>query len=221
MQQPPLEQARFNMVEQQVRPWEVLDPRVLRVMADVPRDRFLPEAHRSLAYADTTIPLGRGQVIEEPKLQGRILQALAPQPYDRALDVGTGSGYLSACLARLASEVHSVDIFPDMAQAARAHLGDLGINNVRLEVADAGQGLAGTEQRYDVIAVTGSLPVLHQGFHRSLTVGGRLFLVTGTPPIMEALLITRQDVDQWITESILDTCLPPLINSEPPPTFSF
>ena len=216
-----LERARYNMIEQQIRPWDVLDQRVLDVLASTPRELFVPERYRtSLAFSDISIPLEHDQYMMPPKLEGRVLQALDLRPGDKALEIGTGSGYLTACLARLAGTVVSVDIFADFKYATERKLAALSIENVELKVEDAAAGW-NAEAQFDAIAVTGSLPVLHQGFHRSLTLGGHLFVIVGKPPIMEALLITRTGTDQWATESLFDTAIPPLLNAEQPPQFQF
>ncbi len=215
-----IEQARFNMIVQQIRPWEVLDPAVLEAMQHVPREAFVPEHFRSLAFADTNIPLGHDQVMMNPNVEGRLLQALAIRPQDRVLEVGTGSGYLTACLARLGGHVTSLEIHPDLADAASARLAGLGIGTVTLQTGDA-LSAVDTDFRYDVIAVTGSLPVLNRQFHRNLVTGGRLFVITGQLPIMEARLITRIDENHWSSESLFETCIPPLINAPAPETFTF
>jgi protein-L-isoaspartate(D-aspartate) O-methyltransferase len=220
MNQSEIEQARFNMIEQQIRPWDVLDQAVLDVMNTVPREQFVPENCRSLAFADTNIPLGHDQVMMAPKLEGRLLQALAIRPDDTVLEIGTGSGYLTACLANLGRHVTSIDIMPDFTTAASAKLEALGINNVTLETADAAEGI-GNDQRYDVIAVTGSLPLLQQQFQKNLQVGGRLFIITGSLPIMEASLITRVDENNWSAECLLETCIPPLLHASRPQAFIF
>ncbi|MBZ0071595.1 MAG: protein-L-isoaspartate O-methyltransferase [Thiohalobacteraceae bacterium] len=215
-----LERARYNMIEQQIRPWDVLDQRVLDVLTATPREDFVPERYRTtLAFSDFSIPLGHNQYMMPPKLEGRLLQALALRPADRVLEIGTGSAYLTACLARLAAQVVSVDIFADFQDAAARKLADQGITNIDLEAGDAAAGWTG--QAFDAIAVTGSLPVLHEGFHHSLAIGGRLFVIVGRPPIMEALLITRVARDQWATESLLDTAIPPLLNAPEPVRFRF
>lgn len=215
-----LERARYNMIEQQIRPWDVLDQRVLDVIATTPREAFVPERYRTtLAFSDFSIPLEHDQYMMPPKLEGRLLQALALRPADRVLEIGTGSAYLTACLARLAAQVVSVDVFADFKYAAERKLAGQGIGNVDLKVEDAAVGWNGPE--FDAIAVTGSLPVLHEGFHRSLTIGGRLFVIVGRPPIMEALLITRVAPDQWATESLFDTAVPPLLNAPEPARFRF
>ncbi|EAR20424.1 protein-L-isoaspartate O-methyltransferase family protein [Nitrococcus mobilis] len=205
-------QARFNMVEQQVRPWEVLDERVLEVLESLPREAFVPKHYRNLAYADLQLPLPYGEVMMEPRLEARLLQALTPHPDESVLEIGTGTGFLSACLAQLVSQVTSVDIQPEFCKLAAAQLSAQAIRNVRLEVGDAARGWGGG-QRYDMIAVTGSLPELHENYHRSLSIGGRLFVIVGERPIMEALLITRVGEDQWATESLLDTSIRPLRNA--------
>jgi protein-L-isoaspartate(D-aspartate) O-methyltransferase len=208
------------MIEQQIRPWDVLDQRVLDVMNSIPREQFVPESCRSLAFADTNIPLGHDQVMMAPKLEGRLLQALAIKPDDSVLEIGTGSGYLTACLASLGGHVTSIDIMPDFTAAAGAKLEALNIRNVTLKTADAAAGIEGDE-RYDVIAVTGSLPLLQQQFQRNLAIGGRLFIITGSLPIMEARLVSRVDEHSWASEDLLETCMPPLLNATGPQNFIF
>jgi protein-L-isoaspartate(D-aspartate) O-methyltransferase len=212
MNQMDIEQARFNMIEQQVRPWDVLDQQVLDTMERIPREAFVPEKYRTLAFADINIPLGHEQVMMAPKVEGRLLQALAITQSDSVLEIGTGSGYLTACLAALGNHVTSYEIFPDLSQAAGEKLAANGCRNVTLIEGDAAGGLD-RSTRYDVIAVTGSLPELRTTFHNNLSHGGRLFMVTGTPPVMEAVLVTRIDDDNWKTESLFETSLPPLVNA--------
>jgi protein-L-isoaspartate(D-aspartate) O-methyltransferase len=218
MTQIDIEQARFNMIEQQVRPWDVLDQRVLDVMSATPREDFVPEKYRSLAFADINIPLGHNQVMMAPKTEGRLLQVLDVQAGDSVLEIGTGSGYLTACLSRLGNHVTSIEIFPEFREAAAAKLAAHGFRNVTLKDADAANGI-GSDTRYDVIAVTGSLPLLHRQFHDNLSVGGRLFVIAGMPPVMEALLITRIDERNWSRESLFETSLPPLLHAEQPQQF--
>jgi protein-L-isoaspartate(D-aspartate) O-methyltransferase len=213
-----IEQARFNMIEQQVRPWDVLDQRVLDVMSTTPREDFVPEKYRSLAFADTNIPLGHDQVMMAPKTEGRTLQVLDVQATDSVLEIGTGSGYLTACLSRLGNHVTSVEIFPEFREAAVAKLAAHGYRNVTLKDADAANGI-GSDTRYDVIAVTGSLPLVHRQFHDNLAIGGRLFVIAGIPPLMEALLITRIDERNWSRESLFETSLPPLLHATQPQQF--
>lgn len=215
-----IEQARFNMIEQQIRPWDVLDDQVLGVISGTPREDFVPERYRALAFSDISIPLEHGQVMMPPKLEGKLLQSLTLQPTDSVLEIGTGSGYLTACLARLTAKVHSVDLYPEFIEQARARLDRHGIDNVTLEVADAAAGWSG-EGGFDAIAVTGSLPMLHQGFHSALKPGGRLFVIVGKPPIMQALLITRVGEQEWNQESMFETAIPALVNAPQPEAFKF
>ena len=215
-----IQYLRNQMINQQLRAWEVLDRRVLAIVAAMPRDRFAPQAYRQLAFADTQIPLAHGQVMMAPKMEGRMLQALDPQPDDSVLEIGSGSGFISACLAKLGGEVLSVDIFPEFTAGAGNILNDLGIHNVRLETRDGTQ-LEWLTQRFDVIAVTGSLPVYEDSYARHLTIGGRLFMIVGEPPVMEALLVTRMAEEAWSRESLFETVLPPLLNAPHPQQFQF
>ncbi len=212
--------ARFNMVEQQIRPWEVLDERVLALLEASPREAFVPEGWRPLAYADLSIPLGHGEAMMPPKLEARLLQAVRVQPGDRVLEIGTGSGYLTYLLARLGGQVFSVDIHEDFVERARASLRAQGVEDVSLEVGDASRGWD-AHGPYDVIAVTGSVPMLTGDFERSLAVGGRLFVVVGEPPVMEALLVTRTAQDGYVRESLFETELRPLVNAPRPQRFTF
>lgn len=214
-----LEAARRQMIDQQVRAWEVLDDTVLEALAAVPRERYVPEAYREVAFADSTIPLGHGQHMLPPKVEGRILQALAVNRDDSILEIGTGSGFFAACLARLGRQVRSLEIFEDFALAAARSLRSESVTNVTVECADA----ATLDQldRYDVIALTASLPVYDARFERALAVGGRLFVVVGGPPVMEARLITRTAPDEWISTSLFETSIEPLLNAQQPPRFVF
>jgi protein-L-isoaspartate(D-aspartate) O-methyltransferase len=214
-----MEQARFNMIEQQVRTWDVLDQQVLDTMNGVPREAFVPERYATLAFADTNIPLGQGQVMMAPKVEGRLLQALAIEPSDTVLEVGTGSGYLTACLARLARHVTSLDIRPEFVESAAARLAEHAIVNVHTRAGDALKDTG--DEHYNAIAVTGSLPVLQQQFRNNLKIGGRMFVITGDLPIMEACLVTRVDERNWSTESLFETCIPPLDNAGIPREFEF
>ncbi len=215
-----IEQARFNMIEQQIRPWDVLDDRVLEVLSTTPREDFVPEQYKTMAFSDFSIPLAHEQCMMPPKLEGKLLQSLTIKPGDSILEIGTGSAYVTACLARLGGKVHSVDLYSDFTEQARSLLDKQAINNVSLETADAATGLK-TDRQFDVIAVTGSLPVLHQGFHTLLNPGGRLFVIVGKPPIMQALLITRVGEQEWNQESLFETAIPALQNAPQPDTFKF
>lgn len=215
-----MEQARFNMIEQQIRPWDVLDDQVLRTLADIPREDFVPARYRELAFSDISIPLDHDQAMMPPKLEGKLLQSLELKPTDSILEIGTGSGYLTACLAKMAGKVHSLDLFEDFQQQAGAKLEAQGINNVTMEQADAGAGWE-SDLRFDAIAVTGSLPVLHQQYHKLLKSEGRLFVIVGNPPIMQALLITRIGEQEWRHESLFETSVPALVNAPGPEAFRF
>ena len=211
--------ARQQMVDQQIRTWEVLDPRVLDVLSQVPREIFVPKNFREIAFADSQIPIGYGQSMLAPKLQGRILQALAAGGSESALEVGTGTGYLSACLGLLAAQVHSIDIQPELTQQASANLRQVHGARATCETRDAFSPAPLGE--YDVIAVTGSLPVYDARFEKALRVGGRLFVVIGSAPVMEALLIRRVDQSEWVRESLFETVIDPLINATSLPRFVF
>jgi protein-L-isoaspartate(D-aspartate) O-methyltransferase len=211
--------ARRQMVDQQIRTWEVLDPRVLDVLAAVPREAFVPPAYRTLAFADTPIPIGFGQSMLAPVLQGRILQALGPTDSDRVLEIGTGTGYLTACLALLGGATRSIDIRAEFTAAAASNLRAVPEVRVELETRDAFADDAPGE--YDVIAVTGSLPVHDTRFERALRIGGRMFAVVGVAPVMDALLIRRVDGSEWIRESLFETVIDPLTNAPAPRAFVF
>jgi len=215
-----LKAARFNMIEQQIRPWDVLDQGVLDLIAELPREDFVPEAYRNLAYADTAIPLGHGQVMMHPKIEARLLQALDLHATDSVLEVGTGSGYLTALLARATHHVYSVDIIPQFKLQAAEKLAVHGIANVTLEVGDAVRGWP-RYGLYDVIAITGSLPELPASFLQSMNRGGRLFSVVGTAPVMEAVLVRRVGESEWSRESLFETDLPRLINAPATARFVF
>lgn len=207
-----LEQARHNMIVQQIRPWEVMDDQVLDLIMRTPREDFVPPQYRNLAFTDTALPIGHGQVMMPPRLEARMLQALAVQPDESVLEIGTGSGYVTALLAQLARHVYSVEIEPELRQAAERRLAARGLSNVTL---DEGDAAAGWPRRgsYDVIAVTGSLPELPLTLQQGLNVGGRLFVVVGEAPAMEAWLITRLGENDWARESLFETELPPLQNA--------
>ena len=213
-----IEQARFNMVEQQIRTWDVLDQQVLDLMAEVPREDFVPAAYRNLAFADTCIPLEHGQSMMVPRVEARMLQALQVERDDRILEVGTGSGFVTALLARLGGHVTSIEIVDALGSSARAKLEAHGIENVDLYTGDASHGWERAAP-YDVIAVTGSLPVPEDSFQNTLAIGGRLFVVVGREPAMQALLITRNSESQWASECLFETVLPPLVGVDEPERF--
>ena len=209
MSQLNFDQARYNMIEQQIRPWDVLDPRVLEVMSSVPREAFVAEADTALALADVELPIGHGETMMPPRLEGRVLQALDLQPGDTVLEIGTGSGFLTACLAELAGRVVSVEQHADLSEQAAARLAARGVTNVELAVGDAALGWEASGP-YDAIAVTGSLPTIPDELRRQLKVGGRLFAVVGSGPVMEGVVVTRVNDESWSEVSVLDTVLAPL-----------
>ena len=211
--------ARQQMVDQQIRTWEVLDPRVLDVFSLVPREAFVPPKYRELAFADAPIPIGLGQSMLAPKIQGRILQALSLIAADSVLEIGSGTGYLTACLSLLAFSVRSIDIHPQFTAAATANLRALPQARVEFETRDAFD--AAPLGEYDVIAVTGSLPVYDARFEQSLKLGGRLFAILGEAPVMDAILVRRVDNAEWIRESLFETVVEPLINATAAQRFVF
>jgi len=215
-----LEQARANMVEQQIRTWEVLDQDVLDLLYAVPREEFVPAACRNLAFSDMEIPLGAGERMWQPKLEARVLQELAPRRTERVLEVGTGSGYLTALLAHRAAHVYSVEIRPELAEFGRANVARHGVENVSLEVADGARGVARWAP-YDVIVLTGSVPLLPRALLEQLAPGGRLFAVLGEPPIMTAKLVLCTAPGTQRAVELFETLLAPLANCERPPRFKF
>ena len=214
------EQARSNMVEQQIRTWEVLDQAVLDLLYAVPREDFVPPPYRTLAFVDMEIPIGEGEKMMAPKLEARIVQEAAPRKSERVLEVGTGSGYLTALLAHRAAHVHSVEIRPALAAFGRANLERHGADNVTLETGDAARGWP-TRAPYDVIVLTGSTPVLPKALLEQLSPGGRLFAVVGEGPVMVARLVTCSAPGALRSVELFDTLLAPLANAEQPPRFIF
>ena len=215
-----VEQARFNMVEQQIRTWEVLDQRVFDLLLRLRREDYVPARYRALAFADMEIPLGHGEKMLAPRIEARMLQELALAPGDRILEVGTGSGYMTALLASLGSHVCSVDIVPEFTQTAGAKLVAHGVTNTTLETGDAARGWD-RHAPYDAIVVTGSMPVLPDAFPKSLRSGGRLIAVVGEPPVMEAQLITCVAAGAYSTTGLFETCIAPLRNAVQPERFVF
>jgi protein-L-isoaspartate(D-aspartate) O-methyltransferase len=211
--------AREQMIEQQVRAWDVLDERVLTILRQVPREHFVPASQRFLAYADTEVPLARGQHMLRPSIVGRLLQALALKGSEQVLEVGTGSGFVTACLRASAARVRSLEIFPELAEVARANLAALGVSDAEIMNMDARQ--RDTSGHYDAIAVTASLPIPDESFQRQLALGGRLFVVVGEPPVMEARLIRRVGEKAWTSQSLFETVIDPLLNAQRPPAFTF
>lgn len=215
----PTMQAREQMIEQQVRAWDVLDARVLETLRRVPREAFVAPQHRFLAFADVEIPLPRGQHMLRPSVVGRLLQALALTGGERVLEVGTGSGFVTACLRAGGASVRSLEIFPELAEIARRNVAALGLRDVEVLTQDATQ--LDPVTRYDAIAITASLPVPDERFQRQLAIGGRLFVVVGEPPVMEARLIRRIAAEAWGTESLFETVIDPLVHATRPQGFVF
>ena len=208
------------MVEQQIRPWEVLDQDVLDLLYIVPREEFVAEKHRSLAFSDLEIPIGEGERMWAPKVEARVLQALNVRKTDRVLEVGTGSGYLAALLSHRAAHVFSVEIKPKLAAFGRSNLERHGAENVTLEVGDAAHGWPG-HAPYDVIVLTGSTPVLPGAVVEQLAPGGRLFAVVGEPPVMTARMVVAASPGAWHSTDLFETVIAPLVNAERPPRFRF
>jgi protein-L-isoaspartate(D-aspartate) O-methyltransferase len=214
------EQARQNMVEQQVRTWEVLDSDVLSVLETVHREDFVPVRYRKLAFADLCIPLGHGQVMMKPIVEGRMLQALGLSRKDTVLEIGTGSAFITACLAHLARNVVSVDIVEAFREPAARRLEELGLRNVELCTGDVMTGWQ-PEQAHDAVVVTGSVPAVPEAFRGWVNPGGRLFVVSGDAPAMEACVWTRLNATEWVRESLFETDLPLLVHAARPPQFEF
>ncbi len=214
------ELARRNMIEQQIRPWEVLDQKVLDLIAQVKREDFVPPVYRSLAFADMEIPIGHGETMWCPKIEARVLQALALKRHERVLEVGTGSGYLTALLAAQAMQVVSVEFHADLKEAAEAKLKAHGLANVVVKVGDAARDW-GEDGRFDAIVLTGSTPLLPEAYLRRLNPGGRLFAVVGEAPAMQACLVTCVEPGACRTDVLFETRLKPLINALQPERFVF
>jgi len=213
------EQARFNMVEQQIRPWEVLDQRVLDLLFAVKREEFVPPAYRALAFADLELPLPNGARMWTPKMEARVVQELRLGPSDRVLEIGTGSGYLSALLASSAGDVTSVEIDPRMAADAREKLLRHGFTNVRVEVGDGARGFG--SDTHDAIVITGSTPILPERFFEQIVPGGRIFAVVGEAPVMKARLIRWEAPGAKIGTDLFETVVAPLVNAAAPARFEF
>jgi protein-L-isoaspartate(D-aspartate) O-methyltransferase len=215
-----LEQARTNMVEQQIRTWEVLDQDVLDLLYVVPREEFVPQKHRALAFSDMEIPIGEGERMWQPKMEARVLQELGIRKTDRVLEIGTGSGYLTALMSHRAARVFSVEIRPALAAFGRANLERHGADGVTLETGDAARGWP-SHAPYDVVVLTGSTPTLPASFLEQLAPGGRLFAVVGEPPAMTARLVVVTAPGVARSSDLFETVIAPLVNAERPPRFRF
>jgi len=219
-----LEQARFNMIEQQIRPWDVLDQDVLDLLLVAKRENFVPAAHRNLAFMDTEIPLPCGQNMFTPKLEARILQEVALKKHENALEIGAGSGYMAALLAHKARHVTSVEIEPELKALAESNLAANGISNVKVELGDGARGWAGSGNEgapYDVIVISGSLPVLPEAFLHQIKIGGRILAIVGEAPVMTAELVTRISDNAYNTVKLFETSVKPLKNAATPSHFRF
>jgi protein-L-isoaspartate(D-aspartate) O-methyltransferase len=215
-----LEQARFNMVEQQIRPWQVLDPAVLHTLQHMAREMFVPAAYQALAYTDTEIPLGHGQAMVAPRIDARLMHDVALKPTDKVLEIGTGSGYLTALLADRLHHVVSLEINPELHARARANLQGAGISNVDLRMADGSAG-ASDAGPFDAIVLGGSVYEVPQALLDQLKVGGRLIAIVGEEPVMQATLYTRTSASAWDHKVLWDTTAPRLLGFKQPSRFTF
>jgi len=219
-----IEQARFNMIEQQIRPWEVLDPTVLELLSVVKREAFVPAAHKDLAFADVEIPLGsngiNGQTMLAPRIEARMLQELAIKAKDKVLEIGTGSGYMAALLAARAEFVYTVEIDPELVDLARRNLQQAGVANVSVDLGDAAKGWP-LYAPYDVIVVSASTPVLPESMLKQLKIGGRLVAVVGEEPAMQVQLVTRTEENAFTTINVFETVVAPLVNATQREKFVF
>lgn len=215
-----IEQARFNMIEQQIRPWDVLDQDVLNLLAIVKRENFVPAVYRGIAFADLEVPLPAGEHMLAPRVEARVLQELAVKKYESVLEIGAGSGYMAALLAHRGRHVLTVDIKPELVEMAQRNLAANGVTNAEAALGDAARGWAAATP-YDVICVSGGLPVLPQEMLEQLKIGGRLSAFVGTAPVMKAQIITRIDDKQFRVADIFETFVEPLMNAVEPPRFKF
>jgi len=220
MNLPNIEQARFNMIEQQIRPWDVADATVLHLMSAIKREDFVPTAYKAMAFADMAVPLPAQQVMLEPRIQARLLQDAAVQPTDKVLEIGTGSGFTTAVLASQAQRVISLEINPELADLARANLQRANIHNAEVRCADGAQGAA-ADAPFDVIFLGGSVAEVPQALLGQLKVGGRLVAIVGDEPIMHALVVTRTSETNFKTDEKWDDNAPRLVNFPQPPSFKF
>jgi protein-L-isoaspartate(D-aspartate) O-methyltransferase len=216
-----LEQARFNMIEQQIRTWDVLNLDVLQTLVDVRREAFVPVACRSLAFMDTEIPLPNGQHMLSPKLEARLLQELAPTKDESVLEIGTGSGYMAALLAHHAHNVTTVEIDAACYALATKNFSDYGIQNISAACGDGARGWTAQATTYDAILLSGSVPVVPDEILHQLKVGGRLIAIIGEAPIMSACLVTRRTSDAWDTQKLFEANIAPLQNVKKPSAFHF
>jgi len=215
-----IEKARFNMIEQQIRPWKVLDPQVLDLMATLPREQFVPDAYQGLAFADIAIPLGNDRYMLHPREEGRLLQAIKPALKKKVLVLGTGSGYVTALVASIAEEVIAVDYDEEFVVSTTENLDALNIKNVKVHCEDVSQGLE-SQAPYDAIIILGSMQILPESIKKQLAVGGLMFSIIGKRPTMEALLIERTSENEWQEEGMFETMVPALENTPEAEQFHF
>ena len=214
-----IDSARQKMIEQQVRAWDVFDPAVLDVLGKIPREQFVPRDFQALAFADTEIPIGYGESMMTPTVEGRLLQALELDGDEHVLEIGTGTGFLTACLATLARKVASIELHEELLKQGRENLSDAGFDNIALTLMDATEELP--TGKFDAIAVTGSIQSFDPRLVDALNIGGRLFVVVGDSPVMDARVVTRTDDSDWASESLFETDLKPLVHGALPPQFLF
>ncbi|MEC5161653.1 protein-L-isoaspartate(D-aspartate) O-methyltransferase [Janthinobacterium sp. CG_23.3] len=215
-----IEQARFNMIEQQIRPWDVLDPDVLDLLTVVKREDFVPAAYKNLAFVDTDIPLPGGEAMFTPKLEARILQEVGLKKHENVLEIGTGSGYMAALLAFKGRHVTSVEVLPELKALAEKNLAANGVGNVTVELGNGAQGWANGAP-FDVIVISASVPVLPETFMQQVKVGGRILAIIGDAPVMSAHLITRVSDSAYDTVKLFETSVKPLVLATTPSQFKF
>jgi protein-L-isoaspartate(D-aspartate) O-methyltransferase len=219
-----IEQARFNMIEQQIRPWNVLDEGILALLMIVKREDFVPAAYKNLAFMDIEIPLPCGEHMLVPRVEARMLQAVAAKKHEQVLEIGAGSGYMAALLAHKARHVTTIEIAPSIHALAEKNLHDNGFTNVSVQLGDGAQGWVGSGSHsapYDVIVISGSLPVLPDAFLQQINVGGRIAAIIGTAPLMTAILVTRTSETEYDTSILFETNITPLRNAVAPSQFTF
>ncbi len=219
-----LEQARINMIEQQIRTWDVLDQQVLQTLVAVRREAFVPTAYQSLAFVDTEIPLPGGENMLSPKMEARLLQEADIGDHESVLEIGAGSGYMAALIAHHARHVTTIEILPELKQLAESNLANYGVANVNVELGNGAHGWPGSGSRsapWDVIMISGALPVLPKAFLEQMRIGGRLLAVIGEAPVMTACLFTRTNDDAWDKRILFETCIRLLHDVETPSSFHF
>lgn len=214
------ETARYNMIEQQIHTWDVLDERILDLFKDVPRENFVPSAFQQLAYSDIAVPLPHEQCMLPPREDARILQVLNLKPTDTVLEIGTGTGFFTLLLSKMSQHILTVDIYPEFTENAKKNLAPFNLKNITFATFDANRSLP-NPGLYDVICITGSLPEMPHYYMNQLTISGRIFAIVGNAPAMHANCVTRVADNQWITETLFETVRPRLVNADKPTSFEF